>query len=63
MMRDQVFEYVKKKYKASPKRYPHDRFTFDRLGRDYGIFAVRGPRGIPEDLSKALKETGMGEAL
>ncbi|MBQ8076706.1 MAG: MmcQ/YjbR family DNA-binding protein [Oscillospiraceae bacterium] len=37
------------------KRYPRDRFTFDRLGRDYGIFAVRGPRGIPEDLSEALK--------
>ena len=37
------------------KRYPHDRFTFSVLGRDYGIFAVRGPRGIPDNLSEALK--------
>ncbi len=37
------------------KRYPRDRFTFDVLGREYGIFAVRGPRGIPETLSEALK--------
>ena len=37
------------------KRYEPDRFTFDVLGREYGIFAVRGPRGIPESLSKALK--------
>ena len=37
------------------KRYPRDRFTFDRLGREFGIFAVRGPRGIPKSLSEALK--------
>ncbi len=37
------------------KRYEPDRFTFDVLGREYGIFAVRGPRGIPESLSEALK--------
>ena len=37
------------------KRYPPDRFTFDVLGSEYGIRAVRGPRGIPEDLSEALK--------
>lgn len=37
------------------KRYKPDRFTFDVLGRDYGIRAVRGPRGIPESLSEALK--------
>ena len=37
------------------KRYPRDRFTFDVLGRDHGIFAVRGPRGIPKSLSEALK--------
>ena len=36
------------------KRYPRDRFTFDVLGREYGIFAVRGPRGIPKSLSEAL---------
>lgn len=38
------------------KRYHPDRFTFDILGREYGIFAVRGPRGIPEPLSEALKQ-------
>lgn len=37
------------------KRYAPDQFTFDALGKDYGIFAVRGPRGIPESLSEALK--------
>ena len=37
------------------KRYEPDRFTFDILGAEYGIYAVRGPRGIPEDLSDALK--------
>lgn len=37
------------------KRYAPDRFTFDVLGKDYGIFAVRGPRGIPRRLSEALK--------
>ena len=37
------------------KRYPPDRFTFDVLGKEYGIFAVRGPRGIPDSLKKALK--------
>ena len=36
------------------RRYPRDRFTFAALGKDYGIFAVRGPRGIPAGLSKAL---------
>ena len=38
------------------KRYPPDRFSFERLGKEYGIFAVRGPRGIPESLSRALQE-------
>ncbi len=37
------------------KRYDPDKFTFDILGKKYGIFAVRGPRGIPESLSEALK--------
>lgn len=40
------------------KRYPPDQFTFDILGRDYGIFAVRGPRGIPAGLSAALNDAG-----
>ena len=37
------------------KRYPPERFPFERLKTDYGIFAVRGPRGIPEILSEDLK--------
>ncbi len=36
------------------KSYPPDQFTFDILGREYGIYAVRGPRGIPAKLSEAL---------
>lgn len=37
------------------KRYPPDRFTFEVLQSEYGIYAVRGPRGIPNSLSEALK--------
>ena len=37
------------------KRYPPDRFPFSNLGKEYGIFAVRGPRGVPYSLSEALK--------
>ena len=38
------------------KRYPAERFTFDVLKSEYGIYAVRGPRGIPNSLSEALKK-------
>jgi len=37
------------------KRYKPDKFTFERLKTDYGIYAVRGPRGMPNSLSEALK--------
>ena len=37
------------------KRYDPDKFTFEVLNKKYGIFAVRGPRGIPHNLSEALK--------
>lgn len=37
------------------KRYKPDKFTFATLKEEYGIFAVRGPRGIPHSLSEALK--------
>lgn len=37
------------------KRYLPEQFTFDVLKNEYGIFAVRGPRGIPYALSEALK--------
>ncbi len=39
------------------RRYPPDRFTFGVLNDEYGIFAVRGPRGIPDSLSAALNGT------
>ena len=37
------------------KRYDPEEYTFDVLKEEYGIFAVRGPRGIPHSLSEALK--------
>ena len=36
------------------RRYDPEEFTFDRLKNEFDIFAVRGPRGIPQSLSKAL---------
>ena len=38
------------------KRYPADRFTFTVLKEQYGIRAVRGPRGIPNTLGEAFKK-------
>ena len=40
------------------KRYAADRFTFDVLKEEYGIYAVRGPRSMPNSLSAALKRAG-----
>ena len=40
------------------KRFAPDRFPFETLKEEYGIYAVRGPRGIPNSLSAALKNTG-----
>ena len=36
------------------KRYAPGEFSFDRLGSEFGIFAVRGPRGVPNSPSRAL---------
>lgn len=36
------------------KRYDRDSFTFSVLGDEYGIYAIRGPRGVPFSLSEAL---------
>ena len=36
------------------KRYDPKQFPFERLKSDYEIYAVRGPRGIPENLSEDL---------
>lgn len=38
------------------KRYAGEKFTFEVLKNEYGIFAVRGPRGIPNSLSAALRK-------
>lgn len=38
------------------KSYNRDKFTFDTLGSEYGIYAIRGPRGVPRSLSEALNK-------
>lgn len=38
------------------KRYPPKKFTFRRLNDEFDIYAVRGPRGIPDSLSTAFNE-------
>ena len=36
------------------QKYDSKQFTFDKLKKDYGIYAVRGPRGVPNSLSHEL---------
>ena len=36
------------------KRFEPGLFSFERLNQEFGIFAVRGPRGVPHSLSSAL---------
>ena len=36
------------------RKYDRSQFTFDRLKEDFGIYAVRGPRGVPNSLSCEL---------
>lgn len=38
------------------RRYERDRFTFERLSNEFGVTAVRGPRGVPYGLSEELKK-------
>ena len=38
------------------RKYDYGQFTFDILKEEYGIYAVRGPRGVPNSLSHKLKE-------
>lgn len=38
------------------RRYDPEQFTFDRLREEYGIYAVRGPRGVPNSLSHDLNK-------
>ena len=40
------------------KRYQADAFPIERLRNEFGIFAVRGPRGIPWRLGEALRTEG-----
>ena len=37
------------------RQYPPEQFTFEVLKKDYGIYAVRGPRGVPNSLQKDLE--------
>ena len=41
-------------YSAASRMTLND--LFDKLKSEYGIYAVRGPRGIPNSLSAALKK-------
>ncbi len=43
------------------KQYHPDRFSLAVLRREYGVYSVRGPRGVPELLSKALEKEGVSE--
>lgn len=38
------------------QKYQPDRFTFERLKKEFGIYAVRGPRGITDSLRSALSD-------
>ncbi len=38
------------------KRYKPEEFTFEKLKDEFGVFAIRGTRGIPHSLSEALKK-------
>lgn len=38
------------------RRYDPEQFTFERLKEEYGIYAVRGPRGVPNSLSHDLMQ-------
>jgi len=38
------------------RRFERDRFTFERLSNEFGVTAVRGPRGVPYGLSEELKK-------
>lgn len=58
--REDVLRYAHDKYKSLMKikllkGYELNDFTFELLKEEYGIYAVRGPRGIPNSLSEALK--------
>lgn len=37
------------------RQYPPEQFSFEVLKNEYGIYAVRGPRGVPNSLKEALE--------
>lgn len=58
---DVPFDYKTKKLTISKlmkikllKRYKEDEFTFEKLKNEYGIFAIRGPRSVPNSLRYKL---------
>ncbi len=60
---DIPFEYADKNVKMKAlmklqllRRYERTAFTFERLCDEFGVTAVRGPRGVPYGLSEALKK-------
>ncbi len=60
---DIPFEYADKNVKMKAlmklrllRRYEREQFTFERLRDEFGVTAVRGPRGVPYGLSEALKK-------
>ena len=59
---DIPFEYADKNVKMKAlmklqllRRYERTAFTFERLCDEFGVTAVRGPRGVPYGLSEELK--------
>lgn len=38
------------------RRFSPEQFPLSRLREDYGIYSVRGPRGVPEALAKDMKD-------
>lgn len=44
------------------QEYGRDQFSFERL-KEYGVYAVRGPRGVPNSLSHELGRAGGGGTI
>lgn len=38
------------------RKYEPGQFSFDRLKNDYGVYAIRGPRGVPNTLKHELNK-------
>lgn len=42
------------------KKYDSELLTFERLKEEFGIYAIRGPRGVPNSLKKFLEGVNNG---